>query len=80
MPKMGLQNSFGHLKHKLWPKQRPGIDMIFSRVSGVQHIVGKLLMSTKKLLQTLFRLEVYTQSYGGPKSREFNFGNFGTPI
>jgi hypothetical protein len=24
MSKMGLHDSFGHLKHKLWPKEKPG--------------------------------------------------------
>jgi hypothetical protein len=25
MSKMGLHNPFGYLKHKLWPKERPGV-------------------------------------------------------
>jgi hypothetical protein len=25
--KMGLHDPFGHLKHKLWPKERPGVKL-----------------------------------------------------
>jgi hypothetical protein len=28
MFKMGLHDPFGHLKHKLWPKERPGVKLI----------------------------------------------------
>ncbi len=27
MSKMGSHDPFGHLKHKLWPKERPGIKL-----------------------------------------------------
>jgi hypothetical protein len=27
MFKMGLHDPFGHLKHKLWPKERPGVKL-----------------------------------------------------
>jgi len=27
MSKMGSHDSFGHLKHKLWPKERPGVKL-----------------------------------------------------
>jgi hypothetical protein len=27
MFKMGSHCSFGHLKHKLWPKERPGVKL-----------------------------------------------------
>jgi hypothetical protein len=26
MSKMGLHHPFGHIKHKLWPKERPGVE------------------------------------------------------
>jgi hypothetical protein len=28
MSKMGLHDSFGHLRHKLWPKERPEVKLI----------------------------------------------------
>jgi hypothetical protein len=43
MSKMSSHDSFGHLKHKLWPKERLGIDLTSLRVSGVPNIVGKEL-------------------------------------
>ncbi len=27
MSKMGLHDPFQHLKHKLWPKERPGVKL-----------------------------------------------------
>jgi hypothetical protein len=27
MSKMGFHDPFGHLKHKLWPKERPGVKL-----------------------------------------------------
>jgi hypothetical protein len=27
MSKMGLHDSFGHFKHKLWPKEGPGVKL-----------------------------------------------------
>jgi hypothetical protein len=27
MPKMGSYNPFGHLQHKLWPKERSGVKL-----------------------------------------------------
>jgi len=29
MSKMGLHDPFGHLKHKLWPKERPKVKLSF---------------------------------------------------
>jgi hypothetical protein len=54
MSKMGLHCSFGHLKHKLWPKARPGVK----------------LPIWLTLLQTSLQSEVCSQSYGALKSRE----------
>jgi hypothetical protein len=28
MSKMGSHDPFGYLKHKLWPKERPGIKLV----------------------------------------------------
>jgi hypothetical protein len=64
MSKMGSHCSFGHLKHKLWPKERPGvklpslipdqkksgIDPIFLVIEGVRHTVGKLSTRATTLL------------------------------
>jgi hypothetical protein len=27
MPKMGSHDPFGHLKHKLWPEEKPGVGL-----------------------------------------------------
>jgi len=27
MSKMGSHGSFGHLKHKLWPREGPGVEL-----------------------------------------------------
>jgi hypothetical protein len=56
MSKMGLHDPFGHLQHKLSKKKKvgnqtgnltldhgmSGIDPIFVRAGGMQHIVGKI--------------------------------------
>jgi hypothetical protein len=28
MSEMGLHDPFEHLKHKLWPKERPGVKLV----------------------------------------------------
>ncbi len=87
MSKVGLHCSFGHLKHKLWPKEGPGvklvkhrkksrIDPIYLCAENVRHTVGKLLTRATTLLQTASRSEVYSQSYGAPKSRESLLARF----
>jgi hypothetical protein len=81
MSKMGSHCSFGHLKHKLWPKERPRvklppdqkksrIDPIYLATDNVQHTVGKLSTRATTLLQTAPRSKVCSQSYAAPKSRE----------
>jgi hypothetical protein len=47
---------------------KSGITPISLCASGVSHTVGKLSMRNPTLLQTSFQYEVYTQSYGPPKS------------
>jgi hypothetical protein len=64
MYKMGFHCSFGHLKHKLWPKEGSGvklpdqkksiIDLIYLAAEGMQHIVGKFLTRATILLQIAF--------------------------
>jgi hypothetical protein len=46
----------------------------------MQHIVGNLLTRATTLLETSSQSEVFTQSYGAPKSRESHLRNFETPI
>jgi len=84
MFKMGLHCSFGHLKLKLWPKERLrvkllvwlpttkklGIDPIYLSTNNMQHTVGKLLMRATTFLQTSSQFEVCLQSYDTPKSRK----------
>jgi hypothetical protein len=75
---MGSHCSFGHLKHKLWPKKGPlnpdqkklRIDPIYLAVDNVWHTIEKLLMRATTLLQTSPWSKVCSQSYGAPKSRE----------
>jgi hypothetical protein len=64
MSKMGSRCSFGHLKHKLWPKERSGsrtasltpdqkmlgIDPIYLAADDVPHTVGKLSTRATTLL------------------------------
>jgi len=64
MSKMGSHCSFGHLKHKLWPKRRvgnqtgsltldqkkSGIDSIYLFANNVRHTVGKLSTRATTLL------------------------------
>jgi hypothetical protein len=80
MSKMGSHCSFGHLKHKLWPKEGPasltsdqkksGIDPIYLAADNVPHTIGKLLMRATTFLLITFRSKVFLQSYAAPKSRE----------
>jgi hypothetical protein len=35
MSKMGLHNPFGHLKHKLGPKEGPGIKLAGNQISNL---------------------------------------------
>jgi hypothetical protein len=90
MFKMGSHCSFGHLKHKLWPKRKvgsqianltldqkkSGINPIYLAIGGVQHTVEKLLMRATTLLYIAFRSEVWSQSYGVPKSQESHLARF----
>jgi len=69
MFKMGSHDPFGHLKHKLWPKERLGVKLEIG-AGGVQHIVVKILTRSTTLLQTSSQSKVYTRSYGPPKLRK----------
>jgi hypothetical protein len=87
---MSSNDSFGHLKHKLWPKEGSGVKLaiwlptIKSRESirfpCVQVVCDISLKSFQQWAITLFQtsspLEVYTQSYGTPKSWESQLWEF----
>jgi hypothetical protein len=90
---MGLHCSLGHLKHKLWPKERPGVKVVVlfmatkSRESTqfpyVQATCNILLKRSRQKVQLCFKL------HGNPRSaREVmhpqsrgnpSCENFGTP-
>ncbi len=85
MSKMSSHCSFGHLKHKLWPKEGPrltldqkksGIDPIYLATDNVRQTIGKLSMRATTLLQIAPRSKVCLQGYGAPKSREFQLVQF----
>ncbi len=90
MSKLSSHCSFGHLKHKLWPKEGPrvklsillatrkklGINPIYLVANDMRHIVEKLSTRATTLLLTASRSEVCSQSYGAPKLQEFQLARF----
>jgi hypothetical protein len=82
MSKMGCHDSFEHLKHKLWPKERSGVKLIvwlptiksrestrFPSVQVTFHISSK---SSWRGLKLCFRLHLnwrFTHKVKGPQSR-----------
>jgi hypothetical protein len=90
---MGSHCPFGHLKHKLWPKEGPKVKLAIwfpttkSRESTqfrcMQVAWDMSLESFRWRLQLFFRLHLNprsTHKVMGPQSRKSpNFGNFGTP-
>jgi len=74
---MSLHCPFGHLKHKLWPKERTGVKLpiwlptlVSMRADSVRHIVEKLSIRATTLLETSSQSKVCMQSYGAPKLQE----------
>jgi hypothetical protein len=65
MFKMGLRDSFGHLKYKLWSKERSGarIDPNSLRANNMRHTIGKHSTRVTTLFQTSLQSKVYTRSY-----------------
>ncbi len=57
-------------------RKKPRIALISLRAGGMPHNVGKFLTRAITLLHTSFQLEVCTQSYAPPKSRESQFREF----
>jgi hypothetical protein len=91
---MGSHDSFGHLKHKLWPKERPRFKLAIwlptiksqesTCIPCVQVACDIPLESSRQGLQFCFKLHFnqrFTHKVMGPQSCESpNFGNFGIPI
>jgi hypothetical protein len=92
MPKMASHESFGHLQHKLWSKERPGVKLVVwlpttkSRESTQPRCVqvecntplelGKLSRRAISFLKTSSQSKVWARSYEFPKSRESKLGQF----
>jgi len=93
MSKMGLHDPFGHLKHKLWPKEGSGVKLAIwlpttksqepPRFPCVQVTNDILLKSSQWGKQLCFKPHLNrrsTHKVMGPQSHEsLNFGNFKTP-
>jgi len=94
MSKMGSHDPFGHLKHKLWPKERSGVKLAVwlstiksresTRFTSVQVACDISLESSWQGLQ-IFSILRFNQRFARkvirPQSRKSpNFNNFGTPI
>ncbi len=94
MFKMGLHDPFGHLTHKLWPKERPRVKLaiwlptIKSRQSTwfpcFQVVCNIPLVRSWRGLKLCFKLHLnprFAHKVMGPQSWDGspNFGNFGTP-
>jgi len=94
MFKLGSHNPFGHLKHKLWPKERPEVKLAIwllttksqelPQFSGMQVACNIPLKISQRGLQLCFRPNFNmrsTREVMGPQSRGSpNCWNFRTPI
>jgi len=90
MSKMSSHCSFKHLKHKLWPKERLRVKLPIwlpirksresTRFICLQTTCDIPLESSQQELQLCFRpalqSEVWSQSYGAPKSQESQLARF----
>jgi hypothetical protein len=93
MSKMSLHDPFGHLKHKLWPKERLGVKLAiwFSTAKSqespwfpcVQVVCDILLENFPWGIKFGFKPHLnlrFAHKVMGPQNcRSPNFGNFGTP-
>jgi hypothetical protein len=93
MSKMGSHDPFGHLKRKLWPKERPGVKLTIwllttknqesTQFSRVQVVWNRLLESSQRGLQLCFKPHCnrrFARKVMGLQSRwSFNYGNSRTP-
>ncbi len=93
MSKMGLHDPFGHLKHKLWPKERSGIKLtiwlptiksqeltLFPYVQVVCDIPQKVLDKGYNFASDFISIRGLHAKLWGPKVKGIpTFGNFGNP-
>jgi hypothetical protein len=91
---MGLHHPFGHLKHKLWPKERSGVKLTIwlpttksqesPRFPCVQVTCDIPLESSRRGLQLCFRPYLnrrFAHKVMGPQSHgSLNFGNLRFPL
>jgi hypothetical protein len=91
---MGSHDPFGHLKHKLWPKERSGIKLAIwfpttkhresTRFPCVKVACNTLLESSRRRLQLCLKPHPDRRSahkvIALQSCNNFNFGNFGIPI
>jgi hypothetical protein len=91
---MGSHDAFGHLKHKLWPKERLGVKLPIwlpttksresTRRPCVQVACNILLKRSWRRLQLFFRPHLnhrFAHKVMGPQSHgSLIFGNFAIPI
>jgi hypothetical protein len=94
MSKMGSHRRFGHLKHKLWPKERPGVKLAVwlpttksqesTRFPCVQVACDIFLEISQQGIQFCFKPQLHWRSahkvMGLQSHKRPNFGNFGIPI
>jgi hypothetical protein len=94
MSKMGSHDPFGHLKHKLWPKERPIVKLAIwllttkswesTQFPCVQVTCDISLERSQRKLQLCFEPHLNQRSAHkviGPQSQgNPNFGNSGIPI
>jgi hypothetical protein len=93
MSKMGLHCPFGHLKHKLWSKERPGVKLAIwlptttsqelTQFLYVQAMCNIPLESSQQGLQLFLKPHCNRRSTHQVMRRQNrkspNYGNFGTP-
>jgi hypothetical protein len=93
MSKMGLHHPFGHLKHKLWPKERSGVELAMwlpttksqesTQFPYVQETCDMSLKSFRQGLQLYFKPHLnprFACKVMGPQScKSPSCGNFETP-
>jgi len=91
MFEMGSHDPFGHLKHKLWPKEWLGVKLTVwlstiksqesTRFPSVQVACNMSLESSRHGLQLCFKPHLhwrFSHKVMGPQSRKsLNFNNFG---
>jgi hypothetical protein len=87
---MGSHDPFGHLQHKLWPKERPGVWLPTTgshestQFPCMQVVCDMSLESSRRGLQLWFRLHLDRKSTQDlivlQSCKTPSFSDFGTPI